>query len=107
MMINFHAVMIDECGGEFGADIRATDRMDAELRLREMYPESRVDQLESPEDTRAREARIYADVLAGVDYDDEGRPFYPHGDPDWDAEMDDECDLCGEHIDLCTCEEID
>ena len=67
-MINFWAVLDDETGMEFGAGVRAPDRETAYEMLRENYPESRVVQLESPEDTRRREAEIYARVSA--DYDD-------------------------------------
>ncbi len=58
-MIKFHAVMIDETGCEFGVDIEATSRSEARDILREDYPESTCDQLESPKDTSAREKRIY------------------------------------------------
>jgi hypothetical protein len=47
-MTRFHAVMTDECGGEFGVDITAADRNEAYDKLQEDYPESRVAQLESP-----------------------------------------------------------
>lgn len=82
-MTKYHAVMIDECGGEFGADVEASSREDAYEQLHEDYPESRVAQLESPEDTIAREQRIYADALAGIDYDDDGRPIHNY---DFDEE---------------------
>ena len=68
-MIDFWAVLIDETGCEFGAGVQAPDRATARDMLREAYPEARrIDQLESPEDTRRREAEIYARVSA--DYDD-------------------------------------
>lgn len=67
-MTKFHAVMTDECGGEFGVTIQAADRNAAYDQLREDYPESSVAQLESPQDTRDREAAIYARV-SGDDYD--------------------------------------
>lgn len=79
MSEQYHAVMIGEDGMEFGADVRARDYQEARLMLREMYPESRIEQLESPADAREREERLYRDITRGVDYDDEGRPFYPHG----------------------------
>jgi len=72
-MIKFHAVMVDETGCEFGAGVEAPDREEAYEMLQENYPESRVAQLESPEDTRRREARIYAAVCA--DYDDGGYDY--------------------------------
>lgn len=68
-MINFHAVMIDETGCEFGASVSAKTRKEAYEILQENYPESRIDQLESPEDTARREAEIYARVSA--EYDDD------------------------------------
>jgi hypothetical protein len=58
-MTTFHAVMIDETGCEFGADVTARSRAAAHDKLREDYPESRVAQLESPADTRRRERAIY------------------------------------------------
>jgi hypothetical protein len=67
-MINFHAVLIDETGCEFGATIRAASKAKAWAEAREQYPESRCVQMESPEDTAAREARIYAAVSS--EYDD-------------------------------------
>jgi len=67
-MINFHAVLIDETGCEFGATVRAKDHADAWEKVREDYPESRCVQMESPEDTAEREARIYE--RACRDYDD-------------------------------------
>jgi len=67
-MINFWAVLSDETGMEFGAGVTAPDRDTAYEMLRDNYPESYVAQLESPEDTRRREAEIYARVSA--DYDD-------------------------------------
>lgn len=68
-MINFHAVMVDETGCEFGAGIRAATRQEAYEMLEENYPESRCVQLESPEDTAHREQAIYARVCA--EYDEE------------------------------------
>jgi hypothetical protein len=58
-MTNFHAVMIDETGCEFGASIQASSREAAYDKLREDYPESRCNQLESPEDSAEREAAMY------------------------------------------------
>lgn len=58
-MTKFHAVMIDETGCEFGASVSAKTRADAFAKLREDYPESRCDQLESPADTARREREAY------------------------------------------------
>lgn len=68
-LIHFHAVMIDETGCEFGASVSAHSRGEAYEKLQDNYPESRVDQLESPEDTARREAEIYARVSAEYDND--------------------------------------
>lgn len=54
-MARYHAVLLDETGCEFGATVTADDRESARDQLREDYPESRVVQLESPEDAAARE----------------------------------------------------
>lgn len=73
-MTHYHAVMLDECGDEFGAGVEAKDRAEARDLLREMYPENRgIVQLESPEDTRERERRMYERLEAeqnGEFYDD-------------------------------------
>ena len=61
-MTKFHAVMIDETGCEFGAEVTARSREAAYAKLAENYPESRVDQLESPADTRRREKRMYDEI---------------------------------------------
>lgn len=77
-MINFHAVLVDETGCEFGATIRAANKAEAWDEVREQYPESRCVQLESPEDTAAREARIYKEVCR------------EYGDDDWNEEDEDD-----------------
>ena len=63
-MTKFHAVLIDECGGEFGADVECISRDEAYDHFQEMYPESRVVQLESPKDAQEREKAMYDRVLA-------------------------------------------
>lgn len=68
-LIHFHAVMIDETGCEFGAGVDANSRDEAHEMLQERYPESRIAQLESPEDTARREAAIYARISA--EYEDD------------------------------------
>lgn len=70
--IKFHAVLLDECGSEFGADVTAPSRDAAYDGLRDSYPESRVVQLESPEDTQRREHDLYARVCAEIDGDEFG-----------------------------------
>lgn len=68
-MTNFHAVLLDECGHEFGASVRAATKPIARDMLRDAYPENRgILQIESPEDTAAREAAIYARI-SDEDYD--------------------------------------
>lgn len=71
--VNFHAVLLDECGHEFGASVRASSHSEARDLLRDMYPENRgIVQVESPEDTARREAEIYArmeDEMNGIFYD--------------------------------------
>lgn len=67
-MTNFHAVMIDETGCEFGASVTAKTRAAAFAKLREDYPESRCDQLESPTDSPRREARLERQIQ--WEYDD-------------------------------------
>jgi len=86
-VIRFHAVMIDETGCEFGADIEALDRASAREGLRDNYPESRIAQLESPEDTAEREREMYNHISRGGDYDDDGRPIF-HYDYDDEEEED-------------------
>ena len=58
MRIAYHAVMIDETGCEFGASVTADDKGEAIDMLREDYPESAIAQIESPHDTREREAAM-------------------------------------------------
>ena len=60
-MTYFHAVMLDECGQEFGAGVNAKTKEEARDMLREDYPENRgIVQIESPRDTQDREAAMYA-----------------------------------------------
>jgi hypothetical protein len=86
MSIQFHAVFLDETGCEFGATIRANTKDEAWEIAREDYPESRCVQMESPEDTAAREARIYRAARFSVD------DYYPEDEED-DEDDDDEDDL--------------
>ena len=69
MMIQFHAVLIGEDGMEFGHDIEAASKDEAREELREYYPEAHIESLESPEESRAREMRVYQ--AACFDYEDE------------------------------------
>ena len=59
-MTKYHAVMLDECGHEFGTSVEAKDKAEAYDELRDMYPENRgIVQLESPADTQRREDAMY------------------------------------------------
>ena len=60
--MRFHAVMIDETGCEFGASVSAPSREAARAKLAAEYPESHVDQLESPADARRRERDMQARI---------------------------------------------
>lgn len=51
----YHAVMIDETGCEFPAQVEAENYNQAMAILREEYPESRCDQLETPDQALERE----------------------------------------------------
>ena len=83
-MIDFHAVMIDETGCEFGVSFKAATRGAALEYLREQYPESRCDQLEDPQQTAEREAAIYRRAMADEDgWDD-------YDEDDWDDYSDEE-----------------
>lgn len=81
-MTYYHAVFLGEDGMEFGAGTHADSKEEAYDTLSENYPESRIVQLESPEDTAAREARIYAQALCD-EWDDEiDEDFVP---VDWES----------------------
>lgn len=41
-MTMFHAVMIDECGSEFGADVEAPSKAEAYDALRDQYHNAQV-----------------------------------------------------------------
>jgi len=68
-MKEYHAVMIDETGCEFGVTVRAESKDAAYEQLEEDYPESRVDQLEDDSDREARERRMYDRLEAEADGD--------------------------------------
>jgi hypothetical protein len=69
-MTYYHAVFDGEDGGEFGAGCEAESKEQARRRLEDNYPESRIVQLESPEDAREREYQLYARISAEIDGDD-------------------------------------
>lgn len=60
--MRYHAVMLDECGFEFGVTFDAPDRGSAWDYVREEYPESRCIQMEDPTDTQRREDRIWKEI---------------------------------------------
>jgi hypothetical protein len=70
-MTYYHAVFEGEDGSEFGAGCEAESREQARRRLEENYPESRIVQLESPEDAREREYDLYARISAEIDGDED------------------------------------
>lgn len=83
-MSTYHAVMIDETGCEFGVSVpEMASRSDAYDWLREMYPESRCDQLETPIEAAQREQALYDDVAHGVYYED-GQRFVEPGYEEYD-----------------------
>lgn len=75
-MPKYHAVMIDETGCEFGVDLEACTGSDALEQLKDDYPESYCDQLETHEEAADRERAMYEHIEAGGDWDDEGRPIF-------------------------------
>ena len=70
-MTMYHAVMIGEEGSEFGVDQEASSKEEARELIQENYPESRIDQLESPEDARRREQDVYDRVRREIDGDED------------------------------------
>ena len=57
--LKYHAVMIDETGCEFPAEVEADNEMQAREMLRERYPESRADEVLSEKEHAAREDARY------------------------------------------------
>ena len=74
-MPKFHAVMIDETGCEFGATVEAANHSDARAKLREDYPESRIDEIRSDEEQAQRMWEFEKRRQDDRYWDD---------DPDWD-----------------------
>ena len=66
-MTYYHAVFEDECGGEFGAGCEAKFWEEAYQSLSESYPESRIVQLEDPDQARKREQELYDSVFEELD----------------------------------------
>lgn len=92
MTIKFWGVFLDETGCEFGAEIVARTKAEAWELARDEYPESRCVQMESPEDTRAREQRLYESVAQELDGDDYYDDYEDDEDDDWDDLTDEERD---------------
>lgn len=86
-MQKYHAVMLDETRCEFGVDFESDNPMEY---LAENYPESRCVQLETPEQSAARESVMHDHISRGGDYDDDGRPIYHYGDEDEDEDWEDD-----------------
>lgn len=78
-MARFWGVFLDETRCEFGAPIEADTKAEAWQIAAESYPESKCVQLESPEDTAAREKAMYDRISREID-----------GDCDYDGDYDEE-----------------
>jgi len=75
-MTRYWGVFLDETRCEFGAPIEAETKEEAWRIAAEDYPESKCIQLESPEESAAREAETYRRVSEEMDeemgyYDEE------------------------------------
>jgi len=80
--MKFHAVMLDECGQEFGAEIEAENYDEARELLSDDYPENRgILQIESPSDSSERIARNYA-YAEEDDWEDHEDDWEDHEDED-------------------------
>lgn len=58
-MTQYHAVLLDETGCEFGHTFEANTSAEAWNYIHEAYPESRCVQLEDPSDEARRRKDIY------------------------------------------------
>ena len=70
-MTQYHAVLLDETGCEFGHTFEAATRTEAWDYVQEQFPESRCIQLEDPSDTAAREQAIYERLAREIDGPDD------------------------------------
>jgi len=68
-MTQYHAVLLDETGCEFGHTFYADSREEAWTKMQENFPESRCVQIESPEDTIRRQKEIYDRMCREYDSD--------------------------------------
>jgi hypothetical protein len=67
--MQFHAVMVDETGCEFGVTFDAKSYDDAYDYLHDCYPESRVDQVLDASDHAERERARYLRLMEELEYD--------------------------------------
>jgi len=70
-MTQYHAVMLDETGCEFGHTFHASSRAEAWDHVQEQFPESRCVQLEDPSDSAERENAIYERMAREIDGSDD------------------------------------
>ena len=70
-MTQYHAVLLDETGCEFGHTFTANSREEAWTKVREDFPESRCVQLEDPRDTADRQNAIYQRMAREIDGSDD------------------------------------
>jgi len=70
-MTQYHAVMLDETGCEFGHTFHAPNREAAWDKVQEDFPESRCIQLEDDRDTAERQNAIYQRMAREIDGSDD------------------------------------
>lgn len=70
-MTQYHAVLLDETGCEFGHTFHANSRTEAWDHVKEQFPESRCIQLEDPSDTADREQAVYERMAREIDGSDD------------------------------------
>jgi hypothetical protein len=70
-MTQYHAVMLDETGCEFGHTFEANSRTEAWDYVQEQFPESRCVQLEDPRDRAERENALYQRMAREIDGSDD------------------------------------
>lgn len=86
-LTHYHAVLLDETGCEFGAGCDARSKDEARMILANDYPESRIVQIESPQDEAKRVSAMHRHIALGGDWDDEGRPIFHHPEEDDEDDM--------------------
>lgn len=69
-MTQYHAVLLDETGCEFGHTFYADSREEAWTKVRSDFPESRCVQIEDPRDTVERQSAIYQRLQRIYDRDE-------------------------------------